>query len=95
MNEKAPAKQLDLNDKIKEEIRTLYKSVQDALSGFKPRKEQSFLIAEIAKTLGGVYAQNEGAKRRIIAAEAGTGTGKTFAYLIPSIVLAKVLKQRN
>ncbi|EJL6490483.1 ATP-dependent DNA helicase DinG [Vibrio cholerae] len=94
MNEKAPAKQLDLNDKIKEEIRTLYKSVQDALSGFKPRKEQSFLIAEIAKTLGGVYAQNEGAKRRIIAAEAGTGTGKTFAYLIPSIVLAKVLNKK-
>ncbi|ENM3897428.1 hypothetical protein DYB07_003284, partial [Vibrio cholerae] len=52
MIEKAPAKQLDLNDKIKKEIRTLYKSVQDALSGFKPRKEQSFLIAEIAKTLG-------------------------------------------
>ncbi|MDF4498398.1 ATP-dependent DNA helicase DinG [Vibrio parahaemolyticus] len=94
MNEKAPAKQLDLNDKIKEEIRTLYKSVQDALSGFKPRKEQSFLIAEIAKTLGGVYAQNEGAKRRIIAAEAGTGIGKTFAYLIPSIVLAKVLNKK-
>ncbi|HHY0527484.1 TPA: ATP-dependent DNA helicase DinG [Vibrio parahaemolyticus] len=95
MIEKVPAaKPLVLTDKIKDEIRGLYKSVQNELSGFKPRKEQSYLIAEIAKTLGGVYTQNEGATRRIIAAEAGTGTGKTFAYLIPSIVLAKALNKK-
>lgn len=85
--------QLDLDDATKAEIRKLYKAVQASLPGFKPRKEQTYLIAEIAKTLGGCFVQSEKGKR-IIACEAGTGTGKTFAYLIPGIVMAKKLNKK-
>ncbi|HFI9381057.1 TPA: ATP-dependent DNA helicase DinG [Vibrio parahaemolyticus] len=85
--------QPDLNDATKAEIRKLYKAVQASLPGFKPRKEQTYLIAEIAKTLGGCFQQSQKDKR-IIACEAGTGTGKTFAYLIPGIVMAQKLNKK-
>lgn len=93
MTEKQQSFKPDLDDKTKLEIRELYKAVQGQLAGFKPRKEQSYLIAEIAKTLGGCFFKSSEDKR-IIACEAGTGTGKTFAYLIPGIVMAKKLNKK-
>ena len=50
------------------------------LSGFSPRAEQQEMAERIAQAL-----QN---KSQLIA-EAGTGTGKTFAYLVPSLLSAK------
>lgn len=84
---------MDLTPDVKAEIRGLFNKLQEVLPNFKPRKEQSYLIAEIAKTLGGAY-QEKRSDKRIVVAEAGTGVGKTFAYLCPSIVLAKRLNKR-
>ncbi|TWX73991.1 ATP-dependent DNA helicase DinG [Colwellia sp. C1TZA3] len=73
-----------LSDKIKQVIRTSYKSIGENLTNFNPRKQQTFLIAEIAKTLAGDYDK----VRKIITIEAGTGTGKSLAYALGSIPLA-------
>ena len=74
-----------LSDKIKKNIRTAYKSIGENLLNFNPRKQQTFLIAEIAKTLAGDYNK----QRKIITIEAGTGTGKSLAYSLGAIPLAK------
>lgn len=81
----------ELSGEDKANIRNLYKAIQNEFDGFKPRKEQSYLIAEIAKTLGGNFLVNKDDKR-IIVCEAGTGTGKTLAYLIPAIIMARKAK---
>ena len=73
-----------LSDKIKQVIRTSYKAIGENLTNFNPRKQQTFLIAEIAKTLAGDYDK----VRKIITIEAGTGTGKSLAYALGPIPLA-------
>ncbi|GAA6206586.1 ATP-dependent DNA helicase DinG [Thalassotalea sp. SU-HH00458] len=73
-----------LTDKIKQIIRTAYKTIGENLTNFNPRKQQTFLIAEIAKTLAGDYDKS----RKIITIEAGTGTGKSLAYSLGAIPLA-------
>jgi ATP-dependent DNA helicase DinG len=73
-----------LTDKIKQVIRESYKSIGKSLPNFHPRQQQTFLIAEIAKTLAGEYSKD----RKIIAIEAGTGTGKSLAYALGTIPLA-------
>ena len=49
----------------------------DAVRGFRPRVAQT----EMAKAIAGAI----GAQKTLIA-EAGTGTGKTFAYLVPALL---------
>lgn len=73
-----------LTDKLKQIIRQSYKAIGENLSHFNPRKQQTFLIAEIAKTLAGEYSKD----RKIITIEAGTGTGKSLAYSLGAIPLA-------
>jgi ATP-dependent DNA helicase DinG len=73
-----------LTDKLKQLIRQSYKAIGENLSHFNPRKQQTFLIAEIAKTLAGEYSKD----RKIITIEAGTGTGKSLAYSLGAIPLA-------
>jgi ATP-dependent DNA helicase DinG len=73
-----------LSDKLKQLIRQSYKAIGENLSNFNPRKQQTFLIAEIAKTLSGEYSKD----RKIITIEAGTGTGKSLAYSLGAIPLA-------
>lgn len=48
----------------------------DLLDGFRPRQEQQ----EMASVVGEVIAGRE-----VLVCEAGTGTGKTFAYLVPAL----------
>ncbi|HOL64956.1 MAG TPA: hypothetical protein PLB97_06445, partial [Accumulibacter sp.] len=43
------------------------------IAGYRPRAQQLELAERIAETI---------AENRVLVAEAGTGTGKTFAYLI-------------
>ena len=69
---------------MKQVIRTSYKHIGESLPNFNPRKQQTFLIAEIAKTLAGEYEKS----RKIIVIEAGTGTGKSLAYSLGAIPLA-------
>ena len=73
-----------LTDKLKQGIREAYKAIGENLTNFNPRKQQTFLIAEIAKTLAGDYSK----ERKIITIEAGTGTGKSLAYSLGAIPLA-------
>ena len=70
-----------LTDQIKHAIQSAYRTWLGARE-FKPRRGQREMIAQIARTL----SQNE---PRICAIEAGTGTGKTAAYCLASIPLAK------
>ncbi|MGO4378782.1 ATP-dependent DNA helicase [Pseudoduganella sp. RAF19] len=48
-----------------------------AVGGFRPRKSQT----EMAKAIAGAIDQQQ-----TLIAEAGTGTGKTFAYLVPALM---------
>lgn len=48
-----------------------------AVGGFRPRQAQT----EMAKAIADAIAQ-----QRTLIAEAGTGTGKTFAYLVPALL---------
>ncbi|OUR62178.1 ATP-dependent DNA helicase DinG [Colwellia sp. 39_35_sub15_T18] len=73
-----------LTDKLKQVIRQSYKALGENLNNFNPRKQQTFLVAEIAKTLSGEYSKD----RKIITIEAGTGTGKSLAYSLGAIPLA-------
>ncbi|MCL2829193.1 MAG: ATP-dependent DNA helicase [Betaproteobacteria bacterium] len=48
-----------------------------AIPGYRPRAQQ----LEMAERIAAALAEN-----RILVAEAGTGTGKTFAYLVPALL---------
>ncbi|MBY6094715.1 ATP-dependent DNA helicase DinG [Ferrimonas balearica] len=73
-----------LSDKVKKSTRTAYNNLADAIPNFVRRKEQNYLVAEIAKTLAGAYQKD----RRIIVVQAGTGTGKSLAYALGALPLA-------
>lgn len=73
-----------LSATTKTEIRTIYKAISQALPNFRSRREQNYIVAEISKTLAGEYDKD----RRIIVVEAGTGIGKSLAYLLGAIPLA-------
>lgn len=75
---------LSINEK--NEIRECYKNLKDVYPNFKYREGQNKLVAEIAKTFDKTLTQ------RIIAAEAGTGSGKSIAYLLASIPIANINK---
>src|SRR5690606_25506631 len=47
-----------------------------SLDGFNPRRDQQKMAAAVADALE---------NRRALVVEAGTGTGKTFAYLVPAL----------
>lgn len=72
-----------LTDEVKDAIQTAYRAWLDA-RGFKPRRGQREMVAQIARTLA---SQSD----RITVIEAGTGTGKTAAYCLAAIPLAKAL----
>jgi ATP-dependent DNA helicase DinG len=84
MNAKADA----LDDALKERIQSAYRTWLGARE-FKPRRGQREMIATIARVL--TRAEGE---RRVAAIEAGTGTGKTAAYCIAAIPIAKALNKR-
>ncbi|WP_418135193.1 ATP-dependent DNA helicase DinG [Psychromonas sp. GE-S-Ul-11] len=73
-----------LSDSLKKEIRTNYELITQALPQFKARKAQNYLVAEIAKVLAGNYDK----ARRILVAEAGTGIGKSLAYILAGLPVA-------
>lgn len=57
----------------------------ERLPGYEPRRSQLELVKAIAEALNGGY---------VLAAEAGTGVGKSFAYLIPAFAWAARNKER-
>jgi ATP-dependent DNA helicase DinG len=54
--------------------------LERALSGFRVRREQLHMAERVADAL---------ARRESLVVEAGTGTGKTFAYLVPALLSGK------
>ena len=81
-----------LTDEIKQSIQQGYR---DVLAGkdIRARYGQRLMIAEIARYMGDI-TENDGQRTSPASAcvvEAGTGTGKTLAYLIAAIPVAKAL----
>lgn len=74
-----------LSTNIQKAIKQSYQNLSQQLDGFIPRRAQNYLVAEIAKTLAGNYHKSN----RIIVAEAGTGIGKSLAYLMASVPFAQ------
>lgn len=77
-----------LGDTLKEEIQSAYSRLLDE-KGYRARHCQKTMIAEIARTLG-----DEDSEQHICVVEAGTGTGKTVAYAMAAIPIAKHLKKK-
>lgn len=73
-----------LHNQIKQDIKKSYENLQQELNGFIPRRAQNYLVAEITKSLAGEYSDTH----RMLVAEAGTGIGKSLAYLISTIPYA-------
>ncbi|MEQ5833941.1 ATP-dependent DNA helicase DinG [Marinobacter sp. R17] len=86
---------MPLNDDVKQRIQQGYR---DLLSGksVKARYGQRLMIAEIARYLGGI-TEGDGERTSPASAcvvEAGTGTGKTLAYLLAAIPMAQALGKK-
>ena len=78
---------------VKEKIQSAYSQFLDAKS-LQPRYGQKLMIADIARTLSGISCDDEGVRdsdNHICVIEAGTGTGKTVAYLLAAIPVAQAL----
>ena len=74
-----------LTEALKAEIRASFEAAKTQLSGYNNRSSQNRMMAEIAKTLTGEYPNSN----PILCVEAPTGTGKTMAYLIATLPIAK------
>lgn len=76
-----------LNDKLKKTIQTAYSRILQSKE-LKPRYGQRLMIADIARTLGNID-KNAPEQPHICTLEAGTGTGKTIAYCVAALPIAK------
>jgi ATP-dependent DNA helicase DinG len=84
-----------LNEDIKNQIREAYNAIVESKS-LTPRWGQRQMIAEIANTLSRItHPGGEGDDLPAVCViEAGTGTGKTIAYAVAAIPMAKALQKR-
>lgn len=85
-----------LNNEIKQCIQQSYSTYLKA-KGHKPRYGQKLMIAAIARTLGSIDMDDEGEREgggHVCVVEAGTGTGKTVAYLLSVIPVARMLGKK-
>ncbi|SFV80555.1 ATP-dependent helicase DinG/Rad3 [hydrothermal vent metagenome] len=79
-----------LSDTLKTQIRQSFEAAKNGMPDFKIRQAQNKMIAEISKTLAGEYPDTN----PILCVEAPTGTGKTMAYLLSAIPIAKANKKK-
>ena len=85
-----------LDDALKSEIQSAYRRVLEALE-LTPRYGQRLMIAEISRTLAGIETDEDGKRvsdEHVCVLEAGTGTGKTLAYLLATLPVAKARGKR-
>ena len=85
-----------LSAELKSQIQGAYSQFLEAKS-LKPRYGQRLMIAEVAKVLGTIKTNDEGHREgepAVVAVEAGTGTGKTVAYSLAAIPIAKAAGKR-
>jgi ATP-dependent DNA helicase DinG len=79
-----------LNDQLKRQIKAIHQGIKTVLPNYQPRAGQNLLVAEMAKIIAGTYHRNE----RIGLIEAGTGTGKSLAYMLAVIPYALSQKKK-
>jgi Rad3-related DNA helicases len=79
-----------LTTELKTQIRQSLEAAKKGMPDFKIRQAQNKMIAEISKTLSGEYPNGN----PILCVEAPTGTGKTMAYLLSAIPIAKAQKKK-
>ena len=82
-----------LTDAIKDDIQKAYRQLLDSKQ-LKPRLGQRLMMAQVARTLTEPDLDAEGRRKGpagICVVEAGTGTGKTIAYTLAAIPVAKAL----
>jgi ATP-dependent DNA helicase DinG len=86
-----------LSDDLKLTIQTTYTQLLERKQ-MQKRGGQKRMIAEIARTLATVEMDEEGRRSApeagICVVEAGTGTGKTLAYLVAALPVAKALEKK-
>lgn len=85
-----------LPDDIKSAIQVGYSQFLKS-KGLQPRYGQRLMIAEVAKALGAIENDEEGTRasdNHVCVVEAGTGTGKTVAYLLAAIPVAQALGKK-
>ncbi|XKH61308.1 ATP-dependent DNA helicase DinG [Halomonas sediminis] len=85
-----------LDKTLKDEIQAAYRQVVERLD-LTPRYGQRLMIAEIARTLGEIQSDDDGKRTNdthVCVLEAGTGTGKTLAYLLAALPIAKARGKR-
>ncbi len=85
-----------LSENLKKQIQSGYTRFLES-KGLKARYGQKLMIAEVARTLGGIELGDEGerlSEGHVCVVEAGTGTGKTVAYLLAAIPVAKALGKK-
>jgi ATP-dependent DNA helicase DinG len=86
-----------LSEELKKTIQATY-SLLLQRKQLQTRPGQKRMIAEIARTLSGVEVDGEGRRCSeepgICVVEAGTGTGKTLAYLVGALPVAKQLDKK-
>jgi len=89
-----------LTDLVKKQIQGAYSKFLEN-KNLKPRFGQKMMIAEIAKTFGNIELDEENVREpsdnygnHICVVEAGTGTGKTIAYLLPALAIAKAMGKK-
>ncbi|MCY4531069.1 MAG: ATP-dependent DNA helicase DinG [Gammaproteobacteria bacterium] len=80
-----------LTEELKDAIQQAYSRLLNS-RGFKARQCQKLMIAHIARVLGDIAINEEGDREpgpNTCVIEAGTGTGKTIAYILAGLPLAK------
>ncbi|MDX3774463.1 ATP-dependent DNA helicase DinG [Chromatiaceae bacterium AAb-1] len=79
-----------LSNGLKTQIKDIHIRIKSALPNYQPRPSQSKLIAEMANIIAGSYHNYD----RTGLIEAGTGTGKSLAYLLAAIPYALSKKKK-
>ncbi|MCL5259175.1 MAG: ATP-dependent DNA helicase DinG [Nitrospirae bacterium] len=84
-----------LFEEEKQEIRVLLDRLSRTLPGFAARPGQRAMIAEVARTFSRCREEGEPSKdgQNLSVIQGPTGTGKTMAYLLAGIVLARSRKK--
>ena len=81
-----------LTDSLKKTIQTAYSKLLESKE-LKPRYGQKLMIADIARILGNIDKENPDIPN-ICTLEAGTGTGKTIAYIVSALPIAREHKKK-
>ncbi|WP_420554161.1 ATP-dependent DNA helicase DinG [Neptuniibacter marinus] len=85
-----------LDKQLKQSIQQAYSTFLSS-RGLQSRYGQKMMIAEIARTLAAISQNSEGERNggsHISVVEAGTGTGKTLAYLLAAVPIAQQRKKK-